>query len=77
MVATTLNNQAWQPAVGPPDSLMSVQASEKIRNGDFLHLPYLSGTNVCPTTLYVIIRISIDMNSLLDQRGDGFQRFRP
>lgn len=46
MVNETLNMQFWEPVVGPPGSMIDTRASVKIESGDFLHVPYLAGTNV-------------------------------
>ncbi|KAG6916173.1 hypothetical protein DXG01_008146 [Tephrocybe rancida] len=46
MILATLNKQLWQPAIGPKGSLAPERASERIRRGDFLRVPYLAGTNI-------------------------------
>ncbi|KAJ7185568.1 alpha/beta-hydrolase [Mycena filopes] len=45
MIWSTLNSQLWQPSIAP-GSMIPERASSKIARGDFLHLPYLAGTNL-------------------------------
>ncbi|KAF8896552.1 alpha/beta-hydrolase [Infundibulicybe gibba] len=52
MISSTLNSQLWQPCVGPAGSLITARASDKVRRGQFLHLPYLGGTNLNEGTTF-------------------------
>ncbi|KAF9068950.1 alpha/beta-hydrolase, partial [Rhodocollybia butyracea] len=52
MIDATLNAQLWQPSIGPLGSFADTRASIKIQNKDFLHVPYLGGTNVNEGTTF-------------------------
>ncbi|KAH9920258.1 alpha/beta-hydrolase [Epithele typhae] len=42
----TLNGQFWQPAPGPPGSLITERPSQRVLSGNFLRVPILAGTNL-------------------------------
>lgn len=47
MIDSTLNSQLWEPTVSDaPGSFINERGSTKVKSGNFLHVPYLAGTNV-------------------------------
>ena len=47
MIDSTVNLQLWEPAIGPACSFAPERPSQRILSGNYLHVPYLGGTNVC------------------------------
>ncbi|KAH0585507.1 hypothetical protein H2248_008743 [Termitomyces sp. 'cryptogamus'] len=55
MIVGTLNDQLWQPCIGPPGSFAPVRASELIKAGQFRHdVAYLAGTNLNEGTTFSV-----------------------
>ena len=55
MIDSALNGQLWEPAIGPPGSFAPEKPSERILSGNYLHVPYLGGTNVCDCQRDVVL----------------------
>ncbi|KAH0832898.1 Alpha/Beta hydrolase protein [Lanmaoa asiatica] len=52
MIDSTLNGQLWEPAIGHAGSFAPERPSQRILSGNYLHVPYLGGTNLNEGTLF-------------------------
>ncbi len=71
MIESTLNSQLWQPSVGPAGSFVPERSSQRIQSGNYLHVPYLAGTNVCHTTCMRMVYVGDTYHTSLLQLNEG------
>ncbi|PPR03542.1 hypothetical protein CVT24_007029 [Panaeolus cyanescens] len=73
MIQDTLNGQLWEPTIAP-GSFASVQASQKVSSGDFLHIPYIGGTNINEGTTFTSTVENLRLASTAEQTA-AFENF--
>ncbi|KAF9068992.1 alpha/beta-hydrolase [Rhodocollybia butyracea] len=73
LISEALNGQLWQPSIGPPGSFADAQGSTKIQNKDFLHVPYLAGTNVNEGTIFSNSILGLNLTGIA--QDDAFVNF--
>ncbi|KIJ52456.1 hypothetical protein M422DRAFT_243242 [Sphaerobolus stellatus SS14] len=74
LIQVTLDNQLWYPAVGGPSSFVPIRASERIKSGNFPHIPMVMGTNLNDGTVFSTSVLGLPkMNASAEQeRFDAF-----
>ncbi|KAF8637809.1 hypothetical protein AX16_010727 [Volvariella volvacea WC 439] len=66
MISNTLNSQLWQPSIGPLGSLIPERASARMLRGDFLHLPYIGGTNANEGTTFSVSLRNLGLHGIAE-----------
>ncbi|KAH9481758.1 putative secreted lipase [Psilocybe cubensis] len=73
MVSATLNHQLWEPSTGPAGNIAFEPASKRINSGDFLHLPFIGGTNVNDGTMFSTTLFGLGLSGQAED--DAFKNF--
>ncbi|KAI0094482.1 alpha/beta-hydrolase [Irpex rosettiformis] len=63
MIVKRVNNQLWEPSIGPAGSFAPIRPSLKIASGDFLHVPLISGTNLNEGTSFSVTLLGLNLPS--------------
>jgi len=73
MLNNRLNQQLWEPTVGPPNSFIPERASQRIASGNFLHdVAYLGGTNLNEGTSFSTSLINITHPGMTEDQAFNF-----
>lgn len=72
-VLGTLNDQLWEPAIGPAGSFATERESTKIERGDFLHIPLIAGTNLNEGSIFSETLIGLSLTG--EAEDNALRRF--
>lgn len=72
-VLGTLNDQLWEPAIGPAGSFATERESTKIERGDFLHIPLIAGTNLNEGSIFSETLIGLNLTG--EAEDNALRRF--
>ncbi|KAG6895346.1 hypothetical protein C0992_001719, partial [Termitomyces sp. T32_za158] len=71
MISVVLNDQLWQPSIGPPGSFASTRASTRIKAGEFRHdVAYLAGTNLNEGTSFSVTLLPMNAEARTPRESD-------
>ncbi|KAG6885766.1 hypothetical protein C0992_004909 [Termitomyces sp. T32_za158] len=77
MISVVLNDQLWQPSIGPPGSFALTRASTLIEAGEFRHdVAYLAGTNLNEGTRFSVTLLPMNAEARTPRESDAlFETF--
>ncbi|KAG6877442.1 hypothetical protein C0993_007250 [Termitomyces sp. T159_Od127] len=71
MISVVLNNQLWQPSIGPQGSFAPTRASTLIEAGEFRHdVAYLAGTNLNEGTRFSVELLPMNAEARTPRESD-------
>ncbi|ETW81423.1 Esterase/lipase/thioesterase [Heterobasidion irregulare TC 32-1] len=73
MIRATLNNQLWNPTVGPSGTFVPELASTRIASGTFKHIPIIGGSNLNDGSIFSTTLRNLNLTG--DAQDDAFDNF--